>query len=103
MSKRKVTLRLNNDVVEKAKKLGVNLSYFLEVKLVEYLALINGTPRGRFERAPIDETGAKSYGIPFAWIKHEIGSDITEPLYVNLLLDLIVFSIIVYFIITAYL
>ena len=49
MSKRKVTLRLNNDVVEKAKKHGVNLSGFLEVKLVEYLFIMNGTPRGRFE------------------------------------------------------
>ena len=49
MSRRKVTLRLNNDVVERAKNAGMNLSYFLEVKLVEYLALLNGTPRMRFE------------------------------------------------------
>ena len=49
MSRRKVTLRLNNDVVERAKNAGMNLSYFLEVKLVEYLALLNVTPRRRFE------------------------------------------------------
>jgi hypothetical protein len=49
MRGRKVTLRLNADVVEKAKNLGINLSGFLEVKLIEYMAIINGTPRGRFE------------------------------------------------------
>jgi len=43
MSRRKVTLRLNSDVVEQAKNAGMNLSYFLEVKLVEYLALLNVT------------------------------------------------------------
>ncbi len=49
MSRQKLTLRLNADVVKRAKDAGVNLSGFLEVKLMEYLALINGTPRGRFE------------------------------------------------------
>ncbi len=49
MSRRKVTLRLNSDVVERAKNAGINFSYFLEVKLVEYLALLNVTPRRRFE------------------------------------------------------
>jgi hypothetical protein len=49
MFRRKVTLRLNSDVVERAKNAGINFSYFLEVKLVEYLALLNGTPRRRFE------------------------------------------------------
>jgi len=48
MSRRKVTLRLNNDVVEQAKNAGINFSYFLEIKLVEYLALLNGAPRRRF-------------------------------------------------------
>ena len=37
MVRRKVTLRLNGDVVQKAKDAGVNLSYFLEVKLIEHL------------------------------------------------------------------
>jgi post-segregation antitoxin CcdA len=49
MSRRKITLRLNSDVVERAKNAGMNLSYFLEVKLVEYLAILNVTPRRRFE------------------------------------------------------
>ena len=49
MSSRKVTLCLNADVVEKAKKLGINFNAFLEVKLVEYIGLVNCTPRGRFE------------------------------------------------------
>jgi post-segregation antitoxin CcdA len=31
MSRRKVTLRLNSDVVERAKNAGMNLSYFLEI------------------------------------------------------------------------
>ena len=49
MQGRKVTLRLNNNVVEKAKNLNINLSGFLEVKLVEYMSIVNGTPRERFE------------------------------------------------------
>ena len=49
MRGRKLTLRLNNNIVEKAKNLGINLSGFLEVKLVEHMAILNGTPRGRFE------------------------------------------------------
>jgi len=49
MYRKKVTLRLNVDVVEKAKNLGINLSGFLEIKLVEYMTKVNGTPRGRFE------------------------------------------------------
>jgi hypothetical protein len=51
MSRRKVTLRLSSDIIDLAKDAGVNLSYFLEVKLVEHLALIsniNVTPRRRF-------------------------------------------------------
>ena len=49
LSRRKIKLRLNNDVVERAKNAGMNMSYFLEVKIVEYLAVLNGTPRRRFE------------------------------------------------------
>jgi len=49
MSRRKATLRLNSDVVERAKNASMNLSYFLEVKLIEYPALLNVTPRRRFE------------------------------------------------------
>jgi len=49
MSRRKITLRLNSDVVERAKNAGMNLSYFLEVKLVEYLDLLNDKSRKRFE------------------------------------------------------
>ena len=48
MSRRKVTLRLNEQVVKKAKKKNINLSFFLEVKLVEYLSLLSA-PRERFE------------------------------------------------------
>ncbi len=48
MIRRKVTLRLNENVVKRAKDSGMNLSYFLEVKLVEYLAKYEA-PRERFE------------------------------------------------------
>ena len=37
MVRRKVTLRVDADVIQKAKNAGMNLSYFLEVKLVEHL------------------------------------------------------------------
>ena len=37
MVRRKLTLRVDADVIQKAKNAGMNLSYFLEVKLVEYL------------------------------------------------------------------
>ena len=49
MSRQKLTLRLNADVIQKTKNAGMNLSYFLEVKLVEYPAILNETPRRRFE------------------------------------------------------
>jgi len=56
---------------------------------------------GIFERASASRD-IKLYGFPFGWIEQKIGSNITEPLYLYLLLDLIVFTVIVYFIITAY-
>ena len=48
MVRRKVTLRIDADVIQKAKDAGMNISYFLEVKLVEYLAMYKA-PRERFE------------------------------------------------------
>ena len=48
MVRRKVTLRIDSEVIQKAKDAGMNLSYFLEVKLVEYLAMLQA-PRERFE------------------------------------------------------
>ena len=48
MVRRKVTLRLDAEVVQNAKDADMNLSYFLEVKLVEYLAMLKA-PRERFE------------------------------------------------------
>jgi len=35
MVRRKVTLRVDADVIQKAKKAGMNMSYLLEVKRVE--------------------------------------------------------------------
>ncbi len=48
MVRQKVTLRLNADVIQRAKESGMNLSYFLEVKIVEYLSMLEA-PRERFE------------------------------------------------------
>jgi hypothetical protein len=65
MPRRKVTLRLNSDIVECAKNAGMNLNYFLEVKLVEYLALLNVTPRRRFE------LGFTSKKFTFSPVNHQ--------------------------------
>lgn len=48
MVRQKVTLRLNEEVVKRGKEAGMNMGYFLEVKIVEYLAMCN-TPRERLE------------------------------------------------------
>ena len=59
MVRRKVTLRLNAYVVQKEKDVGMNLSYFLEVKIVEYLAMMTA-PRRRFELLlPFRRTGSQ--------------------------------------------
>jgi len=59
MVRRKVTLRLDAGVVQNAKGADMNLSYFLEVKLVEYLAMLKA-PRGRFELSlPECRTGSQ--------------------------------------------
>ena len=67
MSRQKVTLRLNADVVKRAKDVGINISGFLEVKLIEFLALMNGTPRGRFElprgQVPTSSPGSRRSGL----------------------------------------
>ena len=48
MSRKKITLRLSEDVIQNAKAANMNISYFLEVKIIEHLAMRN-TPRERFE------------------------------------------------------
>jgi hypothetical protein len=59
MSRQKLTLRLNADVIQKAKDQGMNLSYLLEVKIVEYLAMMTA-PRRRFELLlPFRRTGSQ--------------------------------------------
>ena len=42
MTKYKLTLSLNKDVVKRAREHGINISAFLEIKLEEHLALIHG-------------------------------------------------------------
>ena len=39
MVRRKVTLRIDYEEVKRAKKAGMNIDYFLEVKMVEYLSM----------------------------------------------------------------
>ena len=59
MIRRKVTLRLDAEVVQKAKDAGMNMSYFLEIRLVEYLAMLKA-PRERFELSlPRRRTGSQ--------------------------------------------
>jgi integrase/recombinase XerD len=63
MVRRKLTLRVDADVIQKAKNAGMNLSYFLEVKLVEYLtrqSVLDGSmlPSG-FEPESTAREGAK--------------------------------------------
>lgn len=41
MPRQKLTLRLNADVIKQAKELGMNLSGFMEIRLREYLTIIN--------------------------------------------------------------
>lgn len=40
MGKKKLTLTVEEKVIKEAKRYGINLSSFLEIRLQEYLALI---------------------------------------------------------------
>ncbi len=42
MTKQKLTLAINQDLLKKVKDRDINISSFLEVKLQEYLAIISG-------------------------------------------------------------
>ena len=42
MIKKTLNLSVNGELIVKARKYGINLSAFLEIKLEEYLALIHG-------------------------------------------------------------
>ena len=57
MVRRKVTLRLDAGVVQNAKDANMNLSYFLEVKLVEYLAILKSAEEEIRTLAPQRRTG----------------------------------------------
>jgi predicted DNA-binding ribbon-helix-helix protein len=50
MTKQKLTLAINQDLLNKARDCDINFSSFLEVKLQEYLAIINGAGIVREER-----------------------------------------------------
>ena len=42
MSKKKLTLSINEDLIYRTKKYEINLSSFLEIRLQEHLALLEG-------------------------------------------------------------
>ena len=42
MSKQKLTLSVNKDVIRKARKHDINISTFLEIRLNEYISLLEG-------------------------------------------------------------
>ena len=42
MTKQKITLSVNQNVVKKARKHDINISNFLEIRLNEYIALLEG-------------------------------------------------------------
>ncbi len=42
MTKQKLTLAIDQDLLKNVKNRDINISSFLEVKLQEYLAIING-------------------------------------------------------------
>ncbi len=43
MTKQKLTLSVNQNVVKKARKHDINISTFLEIRLNEYIALLEGS------------------------------------------------------------
>ncbi|MFE3845824.1 type II toxin-antitoxin system CcdA family antitoxin [Thermoplasmatota archaeon] len=45
MSKRKLTLSINDILIKKARNHNINISSFLEIKLQEYLAIIEGSQK----------------------------------------------------------
>jgi predicted DNA-binding ribbon-helix-helix protein len=55
MVKQKLTLAINQDLLKKVKDRDINISSFLEVKLQEYLALINGASIIQNERSGLVE------------------------------------------------
>ena len=42
MKKKPLNLSIDKDLIKRARKKGINLSAFLEIRLQEYLALIEG-------------------------------------------------------------
>ena len=60
MKKRPLNLSINDDLVERARNHGINVSAFLEIKLQEHLALIEGKSNNHNSHSR-DELGA--YGL----------------------------------------
>ena len=60
-NKTKLTLWVDKNVIAEAKKMGLNISAFLELKLREYLALMKNTLREKLADPPGFEPGI--YGL----------------------------------------
>jgi hypothetical protein len=54
MTKRKLTLSVDKIIIKEAKKLDINLSSFLEIRLREYIAITKGIIKNK---AGMDWTG----------------------------------------------
>jgi len=56
MTKRMTSMRIDEDVLKKAKEYGINVSAFLEIKLREYIALIEGKQNNLSSSPPPQES-----------------------------------------------
>ena len=54
MRKRQLNLLINEDLINRAKQRGINLSAFFEIKLEERIAIIHGE---QFNKADMDLSG----------------------------------------------
>lgn len=56
MAKKMTSVRIQEEVLDKAKEYGVNVSAFLEIRLREYIAMIEGTAGGCCEDSEKDDS-----------------------------------------------
>ena len=64
MSKKKLTLLINEDLKKRAKNYGINLSAFLEIKLEEHLALLHGRGNVRLKCGRRELNPGRGLGRP---------------------------------------
>ena len=68
MTKKRLNLTINEDLVNKAREYGINLSSFLEIKLREYIAMLELSQSSYNESPPnnqsTNESNAHSHHSP---------------------------------------